>query len=90
MKLRETKAIASYLRNGSLWVGQFVVERDDLDFGDDRRNAAHGLARYVRVQPTRSAHWFQARFTPAHQAAADKHAALREMRAALERLKLAA
>ena len=90
MALRETRAIATYLRNGSLWVGQFVVEHDDLDFGDDRQSAANGLARYVRVQPARPAYWFQARFTPAHQDAADKHAALQEMHAALQRLKLAA
>jgi hypothetical protein len=90
MAHRETRQIATYLKNGVLWVGQFVVERDDLDFGDDRRDSAHGLSRYVRVRVSQSAHWMQARFTAAHHAAEEKHAALREMHAALERLKFAA
>ena len=90
MALCETRAIATYLRNGSLWVGHFVVERDEVDFGDDRRGGMHGLARYARAAPVRPARWVQARFTTEHQAAVEKHAALREMRAALRRLKLAA
>jgi hypothetical protein len=90
MARRVTRAIATYLRNGSLWVGHFVIEREVLDFGDDRSSAANGLARYVRAQPARSAQWMQARFAPEHRAAEEKHAALREMRAALHRLKLAA
>ena len=90
MAQRETRQVATYLRNGVLWVGQFVVERDDLDFGDDRRNGAQGLSRYVRVRAASTAHWMRARFTAAHHAAQEKHAALSEMRAALERLRLAA
>jgi hypothetical protein len=90
MPRHETREIATCLRNGSLWVGRFVVEHDDLDFGDDRRDARQGLARYVRARPARSADWIQARLRPEHRAAEDKHAALREMRAALERLKWAA
>jgi hypothetical protein len=90
MAHRETREIATCLRNGSLWVGHFIIERDELDFGDDRSSATNGLGRYVRAQPARPAHWMQARLAPAHQAAEEKHAALREMRAALDRLKLAA
>ena len=90
MAHRETQAIATYLKNGCLCVGQFVVERRDLDFGDDRGSEAHALARYERAQPIGSSCWMQARFTAAYHAAADKQAALREMRAALDRLKLAA
>ena len=89
MANRDTREIATYLQNGSLWVGHFLIEADALDFGDDR-SAGNGLARYVRAEPARSAYWMQARFTAVHQAAEETHAALREMRAALERLKLAA
>lgn len=44
MAQQETREIASYLRNGSLWVGRFVVNGGELDFGDDRFDSTHGLA----------------------------------------------
>ena len=44
MALHETRAVATYLRDGSLWVGYFIDSRGALDFGDDRFDAAHGLA----------------------------------------------
>jgi len=50
----EMREIASYLRNGSLWVGHFVVSNGDLNFGDDRFDAAHGLANLVSVAPASS------------------------------------
>jgi len=52
MALDETRKIAIYLRNGSLWVGTFVVNDGELDFGDDRFDAAHGLAKFVYARPT--------------------------------------
>ena len=51
----ETREIASYLRDGSLWVGHFVAGSTDLYFGDDRFSAMHGLARMARREPTGSA-----------------------------------
>jgi hypothetical protein len=89
MANRDTREIATYVKNGSLWVGHFRIENDALDFGDDR-SGGNGLARYALAEPARSAHWMQAHFTAAHRTAEEKHAALREMRAALERLELAA
>ena len=44
MALHETRAVATYLRDGSLWVGHFVDSHGELNFGDDRFDAAHGLA----------------------------------------------
>jgi hypothetical protein len=44
MSQEETREIASYLRNGSLWVGRFAVNGGELDFGDDRFDSTHGLA----------------------------------------------
>src|SRR5262249_14243046 len=44
MAQHETREVASYLRNGSLWVGRFVVNGSELDFGDDRFDSTHGLA----------------------------------------------
>ena len=40
---REQREVAIYLRNGSIWVGHFSDDHGELDFGDDRRDAAHGL-----------------------------------------------
>jgi hypothetical protein len=42
------------LRDGSLWVGHFVTGDVELDFGDDRVDAGHGLARFVRSEATSS------------------------------------
>jgi hypothetical protein len=44
MAQHETRQIASYLRNGSLWIGHFVLTNGQLNFGDDRFDAANGLA----------------------------------------------
>ena len=55
MVQHKTHEIASYLRNGSLWVGRFVVSSGDLYFGDDRFDATHGLASVVCAEPARSA-----------------------------------
>ena len=51
----ETREIASYLRDGSVWVGHFVAGSTDLYFGDDRFSATHGLARVASAQATGSA-----------------------------------
>ncbi len=52
MALHKTRKVATYLRDGSLWVGHFVESQGELDFGDDRFDAAHGLAKLVRVEAT--------------------------------------
>ena len=52
MALDETREIACYLRNGSLWIGHFVVSDGQLDFGDERFDAAHGLACLVYAEAT--------------------------------------
>ena len=52
MARHETREIASYLRNGSLWVGHYVVGDFELNFGDDRMDAAHGLGSVVYAEPT--------------------------------------
>lgn len=57
----ETREVAIYMRNGSLWVGRFLMSGGELDFGDDRSDAAHGLALLVGTGPTSSAHGVQAR-----------------------------
>jgi len=52
MAHHETREIATYLRDGALWVGHVVTGELELDFGDDRVDAAHGLASFVGAQPT--------------------------------------
>ena len=52
MAQHETREIASYLRNGSLWVGRFVVNGGELDFGDDRFDSMHGLANVECAEST--------------------------------------
>jgi hypothetical protein len=52
MAHHETREIATYLRDGSLWVGHVVTGDLELDFGDDRFDAAYGLASFVRARPT--------------------------------------
>ena len=54
MARQETREIASYLRDGSLWVGHFVIGYGELNFGDDRFDAAHGLANLICAGPTTS------------------------------------
>ena len=53
MALHEKRTVATYLRDGSLWVGYFIDSHGELDFGDDRFDAAHGLA-LVYAVPTSS------------------------------------
>ncbi len=40
----EQHEVAIYLRDGSIWVGHFIDDHGELDFGDDRHDAAHGLS----------------------------------------------
>lgn len=47
-----THEVASRLRDGSVWIGHFVARDGELDFGDDRFDAAHGLAKLLRVEST--------------------------------------
>jgi hypothetical protein len=54
MASHEARRIASYLRNGSLWVGHFVIGDGELDFGDDRFDSMHGLAKVASAEPTSS------------------------------------
>lgn len=74
MAQHETREIASYLRDGSLWVGHFVVSNGELNFGDDRMDAAHGLANLLCTRPTNST----------------KERGVAKFPAVVERLKLAA
>jgi len=54
MAQHETVEVASYLRDGSLWAGRFVVDGGGLDFGDDRSDSLHGLAMLASAGTTRS------------------------------------
>jgi len=54
MASHHTRQVATYLRDGSLWVGHFVDSRGELNFGDDRFDATHGLANAVRAEATSS------------------------------------
>jgi hypothetical protein len=53
MARNEARQVATSLRDGSLWTERFATGVDDLDFGDDRFDSAHGLASYVRATPVR-------------------------------------
>jgi hypothetical protein len=94
MAQHATQQIASYLRDGSLWVGHFVISNGELNFGDDRFDAAHGLANVVCAEPTSSTAqadpqmqaWNQA----ANQTSASKTKRVAKLDAVVERLKLAA
>jgi hypothetical protein len=55
MAAAERREVRSYLRDGSLWVGHFIVSDGELNFGDDRFDAAHGLANVVLAERTNSA-----------------------------------
>ena len=50
----ETREVACYLRNGSLWVGHFIVDDGELNFGDDRFDSVDGLAKLAYAEATRS------------------------------------
>ncbi len=54
MALHETRQVATYLRDGSLWIGHFIDSHGELNFGDDRFDAVHGLANLVPVEATSS------------------------------------
>lgn len=89
-----TREIASYLRDGSLWVGHFVATNGELDFGDDRFDAAHGLANLACAEPTSSTikadPQMQAWNRSANQAPGAKTASVPKLDALVEELKLAA
>ena len=91
MAQHETREIACYLRNGSLWVGHFVVINGELNFGDDRFDVAHGLANVVcaaTISTNEADPQVQALDQHADQRS--KAASLAKSDALLERLKLAA
>jgi hypothetical protein len=94
MVQHKTHEIASYLRNGSLWVGRFVVSDGELNFGDDRFDAAHGLANFVYAEQTRPTNeaglQLQAWGRSANEAGGGKTAEVLKMDAVGERLKSAA
>lgn len=39
----EQREVAISLRDGSIWVGHFIDGHGELNFGDDRFDAGHGL-----------------------------------------------
>jgi hypothetical protein len=93
MARHETREIACYLRNGSLWVGHFVVSNGELDFGDDRFDAAHGLANLVcsaTISTNEADPQVQGLHQPADLRAGSKPASVPKPDALLERLELAA
>ena len=90
MAQRETHEIATYLRNGSLWVGHFVLNNGELNFGDDRFDAAHGLANLVCAASTSSNWQVHAWNQSADQSGGGKAASVPKSEALVERLKLAA
>jgi hypothetical protein len=94
MPQHETREIASYLRNGSLWVGHFLVSEAELNFGDDRFDAANGLANFLQTDPTRVANQpapqVQSWNRSTDQKGEGKTANLPELDVVVERLKLAA
>ena len=55
MASHEAREIGCYLRDGSLWVGHFVAD-GELNFGDDRIDSAHGLARIACTGPMSFTH----------------------------------
>jgi hypothetical protein len=61
MAHHETREIASYLRNGSLWIGRFVDNGGELDFGDDRFDSTHGLASVECAESTANENDLQVR-----------------------------
>lgn len=49
------REVAIYLRNGSIWVGHFIDGHGELNFGDDRLDAAHGLGDLVHSEVRKAA-----------------------------------
>jgi hypothetical protein len=94
MAQHETREIASYMRNGSLWVGHFAVSNGELNFGDDRFDAAHGLANLVCAEPMSSRNevvpQVQARNGSAAPTPGGKIVGVPKSGAVVERFKLAA
>lgn len=94
MARHETREIACYLRNGSLWVGHFVIGDLELNFGDDRVDGAHGLAHFVSAELSSSTIEAQARMQAGNrceaQTGVDKAPAVPKLLPAVERLKRAA
>ena len=50
------REVAIYLRNGSIWVGHFIDDHGELNFGDDRPDAAHGLGDLLHAELRKCAH----------------------------------
>ena len=48
--------VAIYLRNGSIWVGHFADGHGELNFGDDRSDAAHGLGDLLDAEVLKTEH----------------------------------
>jgi hypothetical protein len=48
--------VAIYLRNGSIWVGHFINDHGELNFGDDRPDAAHGLGDLLHAEVLKTEH----------------------------------
>jgi hypothetical protein len=52
----EGHKVAIYLRNGSIWVGHFIDDHGELNFGDDRPDATHGLADLLHAEVLNTEH----------------------------------
>ena len=52
----ERREVAISLRDGSIWVGHFIDGHGELNFGDDRFDAAHGLGDLLRSEVLKAAH----------------------------------
>jgi hypothetical protein len=63
--LSERREVAIRMRDGSTWAGVFIDSGYELNFGDDRIDAAHGLGDILRseVLPRRSAKSLSRDFT---------------------------
>ena len=56
----ESREVASYLRDGSIWIGHFTDDGGALNFGDDRHDAAHGLGDLLYSETLEAAYWRRA------------------------------
>jgi hypothetical protein len=50
LRLNERREVAIYLRDSYLWVGDFIDGHAELNFGDDRLDAAHGLGKLLHSE----------------------------------------